>query len=81
VDFQNARCNNKDIVRRLWFFFVGRDSTAALMIRHGLDRTGMGSHQGQDFPSPFREALEPTQPPAQWAHSLFRGGKAAGWWL
>jgi hypothetical protein len=61
------------IIRRLCFIFVGRDNSATIMIRHGLDRPGIECHQGQDFSHPFRQALGPTHPPAQWALYLFSG--------
>jgi hypothetical protein len=43
----------------LWIFYVGRNSSDDIVIRHGLDRPGIDCHQGQDFPRPFRHALGP----------------------
>jgi hypothetical protein len=45
---------------------VGRDSSAGIGTRYGLDGPGMESQWGRDFPHPFRPALRPTQPPTQW---------------
>ena len=66
------------IVMRLFVYLVGRDSSVDIVIRHDIERPGIECHQGQDFPPPFRQAVGPTQPPAQWAPCLFLGCKAAG---
>ena len=52
---------------------MGRDSSVCIATRYGLDGPGIESQWGQDFPQPFRPALEPTQPPLQWVLGLSRG--------
>jgi hypothetical protein len=41
--------------------------------RDGLDGPAIESQWWRDFPHLSRPALEPTQPPTQWAPSLSRG--------
>ena len=48
---------------------------------YGLDGPGIESQWGRDFLRPYRQTLEPTQPPIQRVLDLFPGGKAAGAWL
>ena len=58
----------------------GHDSSVGIATRYELDRPGIESRWGRDFPQPSRLALEPTQLPIQWVPCLFPGGKAAGAW-
>jgi len=58
---------------------VGRDSLFAIATCYGLDGPGIESRWRRNFPHPSRLALEPTQPPIQWAQGHSRG-KAAGAW-
>jgi hypothetical protein len=44
---------------------VGRDSSAGIATRYGLDGPGVESRWGRDFPHPSIPALGPTQPPIQ----------------
>ena len=58
---------------------MGRDSSVGIETRYGLDGPGIESRRRRDFSHPSRPALEPTQPPIQWAPGL-SGGKAGGEW-
>ena len=44
---------------------VGWDSSVGIATPYGLDRPGIKSRQGRDFPHPSRPALKPTQPTVQ----------------
>jgi hypothetical protein len=57
---------------------VGRDSSAGVETRYGLDAPRIESRCGRDFPHPSKPALGPTQPPVQWVKGLFRGAEADG---
>jgi len=41
--------------------FVGRDSSAGIATRYGLDGSVIESRWGRDFSAPARPALRPTQ--------------------
>jgi hypothetical protein len=53
---------------------VGRDSSVGIATRNRLDGQRIEFRLGRDFPHLSRPALGPTQPPVQWAPSLFSGG-------
>jgi hypothetical protein len=59
---------------------VGRYSSVGITIRYGLDGQRIESRWGRSFPQPSRPALGPTQPPLQWAPSLFPEDKATRVW-
>jgi hypothetical protein len=67
------------IITYIYFIMIrsvvctGRDSSAGIATRYGLDGPGMESRWGRDFPHPSRPALGPTQPPTQWVPGLSRG--------
>jgi hypothetical protein len=50
----------------------GRDSSAGIATRYGLDGPGIESRWGRGFPLPSRTSLYPTQPPIQWVPGLSR---------
>ena len=52
---------------------MGRDSSAGIATRYGLDGPGIEFRWGRDFPHLSRPALGPTQPPVQWVPGLSRG--------
>ena len=52
---------------------VGRDSSVSIATRYGLDRPGIESRCGRDFPHPSRPVLRPTLPPVQWVTGVSRG--------
>ena len=55
------------------FLTGGRDSSAGIATRYGLDGPGIESRWGgRDFLHPSRPALGPTQPPIQWVPGLSR---------
>jgi hypothetical protein len=60
--------------------WVGQDSSVRIATRYGLDGPRVESRWGRNLPHPSRPALGPTQPPIQWALSLFPGGTTAGAW-
>ena len=51
----------------------GPSSSVGIVTGYGLDGPNIESLWGRDFPHLSRPALRPTQPPAQWVLSLFRG--------
>ena len=60
-----------------------RDSVVGIATRYRLDGSGFEPWLEQEifsFTRPFKPALEPTQPPVEWAPILFPTGKAAGAW-
>ena len=57
---------------------VGRDSSAGIATRYGLDGQGIESRWGRDIPHPSRPALGPTQPPVLWVPGLSLGEKRPG---
>ena len=50
-----------------------RDGVVSIATRYGLERLGVKSRWGQDFPHLSRLAPRPTQPPVQWVLGLSRG--------
>jgi hypothetical protein len=52
---------------------AGRDSAVGIATRYGLDRPGIESRWGRDFPHPSRPTLGSTHPPAQCKPSHSRG--------
>ena len=52
---------------------VGRDSPVGIATRYGLDRLGIESRWGRDFPHLSRPALGPTQPPIQGVPGISQG--------
>ena len=64
--------------------YVGRDNSAGIATRYGLDATGIEYLWGRDFPHLSRPALGPPQLPTYLVPGLFPrggGGKTAGKWL
>ena len=59
----------------LFEYKVARDSSVGIATRYRLERPGIESWWGRDFPQPSRPTLGPTQPPIQWVPGLFPGGK------
>ena len=59
---------------------MGRVSSVGIATRYGLHGPGIEFRWDEDFPSPSRPALGPTQPSMQWVLGLFPGGKATGAW-
>ena len=59
---------------------VGWDSSVSIASCYRLDRLGIKSWWGQNFPHPSRLVLGPTQSPIQWVPGLSQWGKAAGMW-
>ena len=57
---------------------VGRDSSVGIETRSGLDRTGIESVGGRDFPHPCRPAVASTHFLVRWVPSLFWGVKWLG---
>jgi hypothetical protein len=60
--------------------WVGRDSSVGFANGYGMDRPGIESRWGRDFPHPSKPVLWPTQRPIQWVPDPFPGGKAFGAW-
>jgi len=58
--------------------FVNRDSSVGIATRYRLNRPGIESRWGRDFPHLSSPALGPTQPPVP---DLSAGDKAAVAWL
>jgi hypothetical protein len=68
----------------------GQYSSVCIVTQYGLDGAGIQSQWRQDFPSPSKPALRPTQPPVQWVpyikqpgcgtdHPLASSAKAVNW--
>jgi len=56
----------------------GPGSSVRIATGYGLDRPGIESRWGRDFPHLSRPALGPTQPPVQWVSGLSRGKERPG---
>ena len=52
---------------------MGRDSSADIAARYGLDGPGIESRRRRDFPHPSRPKLVLTKPPIQWVLGAFAG--------
>ena len=59
---------------------AGRDSSVGIADRFGQGGLGIEFWWGRNLSHQSRPAVEPTQPPIQWAPVLFPGVKAAGVW-
>ena len=57
---------------------VGRDNSADISTRYGLDTPGIESRLGRVYPHPSRPALGPIQRPIHWLPGHFPRGKPAG---
>jgi len=57
-----------------------RNSSVGVVTVFGLDRPGIESRCGWDFPHTSKPALRPTELNVQWVPGLFSGGKAARAW-
>jgi hypothetical protein len=72
------------LFRDLYYFIdvisssVGRDSSCGIATRYELDRPGIESRWGRDFPQQSRPARVSTQPYIQWEPGLSRGIKWPG---
>ena len=62
------------------YFMVVRESLFSIVIRYGLDGSGIELRWGRDFPHPSRPGPGSTQPPVHWVSGIFPGGKAAVPW-
>jgi hypothetical protein len=62
-----------------WRKIVFRDTSVVIATRYGVDRLGIESQLGRDFPHSARQALGPTQPPTQWV-PCFPGCTASRAW-
>ena len=69
---------NVQVNTRLLIYNVGRDRSVGIVTGYWLDRPGMESRLGQDFPHLSRLALRPTQPPVQWVPGPSRGKEWPG---
>jgi hypothetical protein len=52
---------------------IGRNSSAGIATRYGLDGPEIELRWGRNFPHPSRLVLGPTQPPRQWVLDHSRG--------